>query len=193
MSKTEQSVDVQSRAPQPPAVPGSAVRSPEVRRYFTIRLVFAAVWGIDAALKWLPGFRHGFLDMLHESADGQPGWLQPWFHFWTRLSSHSPTTIAVLVACTETAIFASLAFGIFQRVGFVVGTVFALMIWGIGEGFGGPYMNGSTDIGCAVMYSLLFVSLVMTVPRAVRAGAPAIDNWLVNRWPALRPLTFRHS
>jgi hypothetical protein len=97
-----------------------------------------------------------------------------------------------MIACAETAILLSLLLGLLQRVGFVFGTVFALMIWSVGEGFGGPYMNGSTDIGCAVMYALLFVSLALTVPPAVRRAAPALDNRLVKRWPDLTPLTFQH-
>jgi uncharacterized membrane protein YphA (DoxX/SURF4 family) len=156
-------------------------------------LLFAAVWGIDATLKWLPGFRSQFVDTIREGAMTQPGWLQPWFHFWVRLSGHAPATLAVLVACAETAICLSLLLGVLQRVGFVFGTVFALMIWGVGEGFGGPYMSGATDIGCAVMYAVLFLSLTITVPRSVRAAAPGLDNSLVRRWPGLAPLTFRHG
>lgn len=185
-------VDTRSRTPQPPVGSDTAVDPGAVRRYFAIRLVFAAVWAIDATLKWLPGFRHGYLGMIHDSGMDQPHWLLPWFHFWYRFSSHAPTTIATMIACAETAILLSLLLGLLQRVGFVFGTVFALMIWSVGEGFGGPYMNGSTDIGCAVMYALLFVSLALTVPPAVRRAAPALDNRLVKRWPDLTPLTFQH-
>jgi hypothetical protein len=51
-------------------------------------------------------------------------------------------------------------------------------------------MNGSTDIGCAVMYSVLFAALVLAVPRAIRAAAPSVDSRMVRRWPRLAPLTF---
>lgn len=164
-----------------------------VRRYFVVRLGFAAIWLVDASLKWLPGFRAGFVDTIRERAAGQPGWLHPWFHFWIRVTSHAPTTFAVLIACAETAICVSLLLGLLQRAGFVFGTVFALLVWGVGEGFGGPYTGGATDIGCAVMYAVLFVSLALTVPRAVRAAAPAADNRLVRRFPALAPLTLHHA
>ncbi len=164
-----------------------------VRRYFAVRLLFAAVWAVDATLKWLPGVRDHFVDTIRERAMGQPGWLQPWSHFWIRVCSHSPSKFAVLIACAETAICVSLAFGFLQRVSFVFGTVFALMIWGVGEGFGGPYTSGATDIGCAVMYAVLFVSLALTVPRSVRAAAPALDNELVRTVPALARFTFHHD
>lgn len=169
------------------------MESMEVRRYFGVRLVFAAIWGIDAILKWLPGFRRGFLGMVHDSGMGQPAWLRPWFRFWYRFCSHDPHAIAVLVAVIETTICLSLLLGVLQRLCFVGGTVFALLIWGVGEGFGGPYMNGSSDIGAAVMYAVVFVTLTLLVPREVRIAAPALDNTLVQRWPRLLPLTFRRS
>lgn len=167
--------------PQP--LPLLQVDSGVVRRYWSVRTVFGLIWAIDATLKWLPGFRHGYLSMVKESGDGQPGWLSGWFSFWTHLVTHSPTTFAVLIALAETAICLSLLFGIAQRLGFAFGTVFALLIWGVGEGFGGPYMSGATDIGCAIMYSLLFVGLWLAVPRSIRAAAPSIDRRLAQyRW-----------
>jgi hypothetical protein len=36
---------------------------------------------IDAVLKWLPGFRSGYLSMISSAGQGQPGWLHPWFSF----------------------------------------------------------------------------------------------------------------
>jgi hypothetical protein len=60
----------------------------------------------------------------------------------------------------------------------------------VGEGFGGPYGSGSTDIGCAIMYTVLFAALLLAVPRATRAAAPGLDTRLVRRWPRLAPLTF---
>jgi hypothetical protein len=31
------------------------------------------IWLIDAILKWLPGFRSGYMDTIMGQADGQPG------------------------------------------------------------------------------------------------------------------------
>ena len=30
----------------------------------------------------------------------------------------------------------------------------------VGEGFGGPYMSGSTDVGTGIVYALLFITLL---------------------------------
>ena len=48
-----------------------------------LRISFGVVWAIDAALKWAPGFRTGYMDAIRGAGDGQPGWLHPWFNFWT--------------------------------------------------------------------------------------------------------------
>jgi thiosulfate dehydrogenase (quinone) large subunit len=161
-----------------------------LRRYAVARIGFGVIWGIDAGLKWLPGFRDHYLSMIQASGHGQPSWLVPWFHFWASMVQPAPGLFAVLTAVAETAICLSLVLGIAQRACFAFGAGFALVIWGVGEGFGGPYMNGSTDIGCAVMYSALFAVLWLAVPRAIRAAAPSVDSRLVRRWPWLAPLTF---
>jgi nitrite reductase (NO-forming) len=102
----------------------------------------------------------------------------------------APGLFALLTALAETAVALSLLLGIAQRAGFILGTALGLLIWAIGEGFGGPYVSGATDIGCAIMYSVLFAALLLAVPRATRAAAPSLDSALVARWPALAPLTF---
>jgi uncharacterized membrane protein YphA (DoxX/SURF4 family) len=173
-----------------PGRPTPEPTAPDVHRYLAVRIGFGLIWAIDATLKWLPGFRHGFLGMVQGAAQGQPAWLAPWFHFWTSAIAPAPGLFAVLTAVAETAVCLSLLLGIFQRAGFALGTVMGLLIWGIGEGFGGPYGSGSTDIGCAVMYSAVFAALLLAVPRGTRAAAASVDSRLVRRWPRLAPLTF---
>jgi thiosulfate dehydrogenase (quinone) large subunit len=174
------------------AVRSSPVISSDVRRYWLVRLGFGLIWGIDATLKWLPGFRDQYLAMIKNAGQGQPPWLMPWFHFWASLTGTAPGLFAVLTAVTETVICLSLLLGVLQRAGFGLGIVFGLLIWGVGEGFGGPYMSGATDIGCAIIYSVVFVAL-LAVPQQIRASAPSADTRLVARWPGLAPLTFQST
>jgi hypothetical protein len=35
------------------------------------------IWLIDAIVKWLPGFRSGYMDTIMGQADGQPGCSAP--------------------------------------------------------------------------------------------------------------------
>ena len=52
-----------------------------------LRITFGVIWLIDAIIKWLPGFRTTYMSGLVGEAQGQPGWLRPWFNFWTNLSA----------------------------------------------------------------------------------------------------------
>jgi nitrite reductase (NO-forming) len=175
-------------------VPGPERAQPaghrDARRYWAVRIGFGLIWGIDATLKWLPGSRHGFLGLIQSSAAGQPSWLAPWFHFWISAVQPHPGLFAVLTAVAETTVCLSLLLGLAQRAGFALGTALGVLIWGVGEGFGGPYGAGSTDIGCAVMYSVVFAALLIAVPRRTRSAAPSADAALVRRFPRLAPLTF---
>ena len=50
-----------------------------------VRLVFGVIWAIDAYLKWQPGYRDSYISTLKQTAQGQPSFLDGWFHFWIQL------------------------------------------------------------------------------------------------------------
>ena len=125
-----------------------------------VRLGFGIIWLIDAILKWLPGFRSGYMDTLMGQADGQPSWLSPWFNFWINLQHPRSTFFAYLVAVIETLIALALITGFARKLAYMAAIVFSLLIWSTAEGFGGPYTNGSSDIGTAVIYALVFAALL---------------------------------
>jgi nitrite reductase (NO-forming) len=182
-----------TRPPADPARPAHPAPPPvdtaAAHRYCWVRIGVGLIWGIDATLKWLPGFRHQYAAMIADAAQGQPRWLSGWFTFWNQAIAYAPATFAVVIALAETAICLSLILGLAQRLGFGFGIVFALLVWGVGEGFGGPYASGATDIGAAIMYAVTLAALWIAVPRAVRTAAPAADHRLA-RYPALRWATF---
>jgi nitrite reductase (NO-forming) len=124
-------------------------------------MAFALVWLIDATLKWLPGFRSGFSSMLDQAADGQPTWLRPWFDLWTDMPHGMATAMAYGTAIVETGIALALLVGFARKSVYVLGAVYSLLIWATAEGFGGPYQSGSTDIGTAIIYTFVFVALLI--------------------------------
>jgi uncharacterized membrane protein YphA (DoxX/SURF4 family) len=125
-----------------------------------LRIGFGLIWAIDAAFKWQPGFRQGFMGMVMEEGKGQPGWMHGWFHFWVDLQHPNAQFFAYLGAITETVIALALIFGFARMSIYVIGALFSLTIWGTAEGFGGPYGATSTDIGAAVMYTVVFLALL---------------------------------
>jgi uncharacterized membrane protein YphA (DoxX/SURF4 family) len=157
-----------------------------------VRLLFGAAWAIDAVLKWLPGFRHSFLSQLRHTAHGQPSWLHWWFHDWIVVQSHAPGLFVTLTAITETLLGLVLLLGVARRAGYLVGVGYSLVVWSVGEGFGGPYTSGSTDIGACVMYALLFGALLVFAPPARRERL-SLDRSLVGRWSWWRQLAEPHA
>lgn len=158
----------------------------------TVRLLFGVIFGIDAALKWLPGYRETYIGQLKSVAHGQPSWLHGWFQFWINIQSSAPTLFAVFTGIAETALALCLLLGLARRLGYAAGAFYALLIWAVGEGFGGPYTAGSTDVGTGIVYALLFVTLLAFAPPARRERLSA-DRFLVSRWHWWRFLAEPHA
>jgi len=125
-----------------------------------LRITFGVIWLIDATLKWLPGFRAGYMSTIMGEAQSQPGWLQPWFHFWIRLQHPEAVFLAYLVAVVETLIALALIAGFARKLTYLSAIVFSLLIWATAEGFGGPYISGASDIGTAIIYAVVFAGLL---------------------------------
>ncbi|MFL5705188.1 MAG: hypothetical protein ACJ8AG_20485 [Ktedonobacteraceae bacterium] len=78
----------------------------------------------------------------------------------------------------ETALAVLLILGLLTHLTCIVGFLWSVGIWAIPEGFGGPYKPGdSTDIGTALLYTLMFAVLF-----AISAGCYyGVDRWLTSR------------
>jgi thiosulfate dehydrogenase (quinone) large subunit len=125
-----------------------------------LRVLFGMVWLVDAFFKWQPGFRSSFAAMIQGMVSSQPGVVRPWFQFWALIATHTGHLLPDLTAVTETAIGVALILGIARRPVLVIGALYALFVWAVGEGFGGPYALGiSTDIGAAPIYAFVFACL----------------------------------
>ena len=125
-----------------------------------LRIAFGVIWLIDATLKWLPGFRAGYMSTIMGEAQSQPGWLRPWFDFWIRLQHPEAVFLAYLVAVVETLIALALIAGFARKLTYMSAIVFSLLIWATAEGFGGPYTSGASDIGTAIIYAVVFAGLL---------------------------------
>jgi len=150
-----------------------------------LRIVFGIMWGVDASLKWRAGFLHGgFTDEVSGAAEGQPGWLLPWFHLWVRVLATHPLFFAYLTAIAETAIAAVLLIGFARRVGYLAAIVFSLAVWAIPEGFGGPYSAKAvpTDIGTGIIYAVVFAALY-GLETLASPSSWSVDSALERRIP----------
>jgi len=125
-----------------------------------LRILFGFVWLIDAFFKGQPGFRAGFAASIQGVQSGQPGFIRTWIGVWASLATHTGQLLPDIIAITETALALALILGIVRRPVYVVGAVYALFVWAVGEGFGGPYVLGTTtDVGTGIIYAFVFASL----------------------------------
>lgn len=165
----------------PIGLPGARYRAIGVAR-----ILFGLVWAIDAFFKWHPDFYTKFSDYLSGAMQGQAPWVVSWLTFWLDLVKGTPATFGIITATIESCIALGLLLGAFSNLVQIGGGLFSLAIWTTAEGFGGPYVAGSTDVGTAIIYCILFIALF-----AGRAGmVMGIDRVLT---PRLGPLGFLAS
>jgi nitrite reductase (NO-forming) len=143
----------------------------------TIRVIFGLIWVIDAVLKWLPGFRKDFMMEIMGAAQNQPHWLNWWFNFWMNPMMNHAQLFAYLTAVIESLIAVAVLIGFARKSTYISAAVFSILIWGIGEGFGGPYVSGATDIGTGIIYAVVFYALYQ-LERAVP------NSWSADRYIA---------
>src|SRR6266566_5910487 len=153
----------------------------------TLRILLALAWTANAALKWFPAFGAGFLSMLTGAAQGQPALLKPWFGLVTAIASDGRATfLAYGSAALETYLAIALLTGFARKVTYSVGAVYTALIWATAEGFGGPYVPGaSTDVGAAIIYTLLFLTLLIN-DAGVGFSRLSLDSILERRLPGWR-------
>jgi uncharacterized membrane protein YphA (DoxX/SURF4 family) len=149
-----------------------------------LRIVFGIVWAIDASFKWQPDFINKFGDYLSGALEGQPAAVQAWINFWINLVQVNPRVFAYVVAFGETAVALGLILGIFSNLTDICGALLGLAIWSTAEGFGGPYAAGSTDVGAAIIYVLVFVALFL-VKAGLIMGIDSLLTPALGRWGTL--------
>jgi uncharacterized membrane protein YphA (DoxX/SURF4 family) len=146
-----------------------------------LRITFGAIWLVDATLKWLPGFRSDYMSTIMGQGEGQPGWLKPWFVFWINLQHPRTDFFVDVVATVESLIALALIFGIARKIMYISASLFSLLIWMTAEGFGGPYTVGAADVGAALIYVVVFVSL-MAISYYAGVSRFSVDYYLEHRF-----------
>src|SRR3984885_15007509 len=158
-----------------------------------LRSGFGLIWLIDAVLKWLPDFHKGLLGMVKMSGQGQPNWLHWWFHSWFNIVQANTNLWAYGVAVLETVIALALIFGFARKYTYILTIITALFVWGIAEGFGGPYSGSSTNIGAAVMYAVVaFGLLVLSQYPSSRLSVDYLLEQRISWWHRVAELG-RHN
>lgn len=146
----------------------------------TIRVIFGLVWLTDGLLKFAPGMVAAFPQLVIAAGSGQPAWLMPWFSFWAGVVSQNPSFWVNMVGMGEILLGIGLILGGLRKITYIAGMLFSLLIWSVPEGFGGPYGPGSTDIGTGIVYSMVFICL-MIINAGYGPSKYSIDAWIERR------------
>ena len=174
----------------PPARPTTAmIAQPAIAAIptATLRILFGVAWAANAALKWFPAFGAGFLGMLTDVSQGQPSILRPWFNLVTAVASDGRAQfLAAGSAVLETYLAVALLTGFARKTTYLIGAGYTALIWATAEGFGGPYVPGvSTDVGAAIVYTLLF-AVFLVHDAGAGSSRLSLDAFVERRVPAWR-------
>ncbi len=149
---------------------------------YSIRVLFGTLWGFDGALKFLPNTAFWFQERMIMVGIGQPAWLAGWFSFWLAQANAYGTLDVALIAAVELSLCVSLILGVLRKVAYVGGIAMSLLIWAVPEGFGGPYDEGTFDIGVGIIYAVVFLSLIL-LDADHRSNWRTLDARMEARWP----------
>jgi thiosulfate dehydrogenase [quinone] large subunit len=129
------------------------------KRIAIIRILFGVIWAVDAGFKFEPAFYNNVLLMVQAHDSGEPSWLNFWFNSWFNIIDVNQYLVGILVIIIEVAISLSLIFGIARRLNYFLAAIFSFLLWAVAEGFGGPYVSGSTDVNAGIIYVMVFILL----------------------------------
>jgi nitrite reductase (NO-forming) len=174
---------------RPPAPEIATLVSPDTAALptATMRILLGLAWTANAALKWFPAFGAGFVSMLTGASQDQPAFLKGWLGIVTAIASDGRATfLAFGSAAIETYLALALLTGFARKMTYTVGAIYTALIWATAEGFGGPYVPGSsTDVGAAIIYTLLFLTLLIN-DAGVGFSRLSLDNVIERRLPRWR-------
>ncbi len=126
-----------------------------------VRVLFGFAWLLDGVYKFQPGMSGIFITALNQSISMNPAILTPWATFWYNQAVAAPSFYVIMIGVLELALGIALIFGFMRKIAYGGGILLSLFIWCIGEGYGGIFMAGATDIGAAIMYVYVFLLLIL--------------------------------
>ncbi|MHB9075008.1 MAG: hypothetical protein ACYC6G_15945 [Desulfobaccales bacterium] len=129
-----------------------------------LRILFGCIWLLNVWFQSNSAYiNHLFLQSFHAGIAGQPEWLAR----YTQAVIHAiqtigPARVALATILIEGLLALSLLTGLWLPFFAWVGVGYNLFMWSTVGGLGGPYVQGSTDPGTAIVYALAFVFIILT-------------------------------
>ncbi len=151
-------------------------------------IVFGLVYLTEAFLAFYYNLPGNIVGVVQDQASGAPAFLSGWFSFWTGQVTAAPLFYAYLCGILEGALAISLILGLGRKIAYMGGAVFAILAWGVGEGFGGLPVPGYTDPGTGIIQAIVFIILLGL--NATHGTDPlTLDSRIESRFPAWRRIS----
>ena len=157
--------------------PGAArtIRRQEVFAF--LRILFGLIWVLNTWFQADSAYiNHLFLQSFNAGIKGQPEWLA---HYTQGvlyiIQTLGASRVAVATVVIDALLAISLLAGIWVPFFAGVGIIYNLFMWSTVGGLGGPYTQGATDPGTAVVYALAFFFVLITRSWTRLSLQPFID------------------
>lgn len=129
-----------------------------------IRILFGLICAANTILQANSYYLAHFQETFHADwVPGQPDWLVVYGHMMADIVQHAGNGKVAMATVVLNGILAiSLITGIWLRYLAWIGVLFNLWLWSTVGGMGGPYIQGATDPGTAIIYALTFMFVIIT-------------------------------
>jgi hypothetical protein len=129
-----------------------------------LRIVFGFIWLLNTWFQAKSAYiNHLFLQSFNAGITGQPVWLASYTQtILSAIQAVGASRVAVATVVIDGLLAFSLLTGAWLRFFVWVGIVYNLFMWSTAGGMGGPYTQGATDPGTAVVYALAFVFVLIS-------------------------------
>jgi uncharacterized membrane protein YphA (DoxX/SURF4 family) len=129
-----------------------------------LRIIFGCIWLLNTWFQANSAYiNHLFLQSFSAGINDQPGWLASYTQTVVyAIQAIGASRVAVTTVVIDGLLALSLLTGLWLRFFAWVGIVYNLFMWSTVGGMGGPYSQGATDPGTAVVYALAFAFVLIT-------------------------------
>jgi uncharacterized membrane protein YphA (DoxX/SURF4 family) len=143
---------------------GTSRRTSRQHSFALVRILFGLIWLLNTWFQANGAYiNHLFLKSFNAGVNGQPDWLAHWTQAVINgIEIIGASRVAAAAVVLDALLALSLLTGIWLRFFVWVGIAYNLFMWSTVGGMGGPYTQGATDPGTAIVYALAFVFVLLT-------------------------------
>lgn len=151
-------------------------------------ILFGIVYAAEGIFVFYFNLAGNIISVVQDQSSTAPAFLAGWFSFWEGQVTAAPVFYAYLIGVLEILLAAALILGLGRKVAYLGGAVFAIIAWGVGEGFGGPPIPGYTDPGTGIIQAIAF--LILLGLNATHGTDPlTLDSKIEKRFPAWKKIS----